>query len=179
MHEQLFSLCLSQEALDQIQDATAAGRMELSITCKARPAPKSFLVQYKCAPCACAEGTCNTFRCCIATHRNKLRLSHARTCPAHVPGLGFAAPKLSGILSLSVLTSRDPSKSQQDAGGTVLQEAAFSHACHLHSDEPFSQHLKDPSLHIIHDLEISSFTPPPTSSLHGSGQRHTQPRRCF
>lgn len=61
----------------------------------------------------------------------------------------------------------------------MLQEAALSHTRHLHSDELFSQHLKDPGLRITHDLEISSFAPPPTSSLHGSGQRQAQPRRCF
>lgn len=57
-----------------------------------------------------------------------------------------------------------------DAGGAILQETPLSHICHLNSRELFSQHLKQPSLCIIHDLETNIFTSFPPQCLHFMGQ---------
>lgn len=66
---------------------------------------------------------------------------------------------------VSLVTSRDPKDRQQMQVGPSCRKL-LSHIYHLHSHELFSQHLKHPSLCIIHDLEISSFTPPLPQHLH-------------
>lgn len=70
---------------------------------------------------------------------------------------------------VSLLTSRDPKDREQMQVGPSCRKL-LCHTCHLHSHELFSQHLKDPSLCISRDLEISSFTPSPPQHLHFTDQ---------
>lgn len=175
MHEQLFSFRVPREAFTQIQD-TEANQDSSQGWCSPPPArtdqPKlgasvvASRAPFLSSPCQNLSWT-ELFICGKSWELCKRTQDTGRL------------PELLLQHRRENCSPAQTHRTEQDAGGAVLQEAALTHTRHLHSDELFSRHPKDPGLRITHDLEISSFMPPPTSSLRGSGRRQAQPRRCF
>lgn len=110
----------------------------------------------------CVHGQRESGACFVAVPPaagTQICLPHAHTFPYVIPLIHIALylqqqlPDSKGF-SCSAHKQR-PKGATADAGGAILQENALSHKC------LFSQCLKHPSLLIIHNLEISSFTHPP------------------
>lgn len=123
-------------------------------------------------PCVHGQRESGTYFVATALHTGtQTHLPHAHTFPYIIP-LFCIALYLQQQFPNSVGSSwyhaykQRPKGQTADAGGAILQETALSHTCHLHSHELFSRHLKHTSLRIIHDLEISSFTPQPPQHLY-------------
>lgn len=115
-------------------------------------------------PCVHGQRESGTYFIATALHTS------TQTCLAHAHTLPNVIPLFCIALYLPQQFPNSAGSSWYHCSQAETQRTRVRprcrNTCHLHSHELFAWHLKHPSLCIIHDLEISSFTRRPPHHLH-------------